>query len=502
MLFFAALLACASHADPDEPKAEKTGKKGKKKHGAESALVEWPAVPADLRAADEALMSGELAKVKTAAAARPLPQVGGAGAGNVLVVVLDTVRADHLGMYGYDRGTTPNLDRWAAGAHIWDNAETDAPWTLPAHASMFTGKTQREHAARSLGKDDDRKAAPLAASYVTIAERLQAAGYRTVGVAGNRAFLHPSFGVAQGFDAWIDEQPLDDSRKVPYTPADRIIPMALSAVAQADEHPLFLFVNLMDAHTPYKARVGYVKEPDKLKRASIPGNKGFRKVAEKLLSGGGPVDPAIAASWSEAYDAELRFEDEQLAKLLEATASFPHVFVLADHGEYLGEHGLVEHAKDVYEPVTHVPFLAKDARFPPGHDPALIQTHDLAWMVLGAAGLDDPGALRTDGLAVTELTYTLKKDLDADYGKRFDRIRRAYRIGPQKLILGTDGSSERYDLTKDPGELHPILGLPDLFEGVAEKWLAAHAEAPVVSAAESGPLGPDEEALKALGYAE
>lgn len=497
MLLFA-LSACGTGTPAPEPEADAEGPR----HGGRgSALVEWPPVPDALAAADAAIMTAELAKVKAAAASRPVPTVGGAPAGNVLVVVLDTVRADHLDVYGYPESTTPHLDRWAADAHIWDNAWTDAPWTLPAHASMFTGKTQREHGARSLGRDDDRKAAPLGEAQVTLAERLSAAGYRTVGVTGNRAFLHPSFGLSQGFDAWVNAQPGDDPRRVPYTPADRVVPMALAAVAQPDAHPLFLFVNLMDAHTPYKARAGYVKHPERLKRASIPGNRGFRKVAEKLLRGG-TLDPAVAASWVEAYDAELRFEDEQLGRLLDAAAGFAHVFVLADHGEYLGEHGLVEHAKDVYEPVVHVPFLAKDARFPPGHDPALVQTHDLAWMVLEAAGLADEGAEHTTDLAVSELCYTLKKDLDAPYGHRFDRIRRAFRLGSQKLILGTDGSHEAFDLAKDPHEVRPLAVIPGVFDGMEAAWLAAHPETPAVTAGESGPLGPDEEALKALGYAE
>ncbi len=490
-LLAVALAACASEPTPAAAPAP-----------GEDALVDWAPVPEALAASDAALMERELAAVAKAASARPIPLVEGRPALDILVVVLDTVRADHLGIYGYDRETTPRLDAWANDALVYENAWTDAPWTLPAHASMFTGKPQREHGARSVGLDDPRKGAPLGQQFSTIAERLQAAGYRTVAVTGNRAFLHPSFGLDQGFDAWVNAQPAADTRGVQYTPADRIRAMAEAALAQDDAHPLFLFVNFMDAHTPYKARRGYVREPALLRRATIPGNGGgFRKVATRLLKGG-TLSPEVQRSWVEAYDAELRFLDEHVGALL-AKARAPYSFVLADHGEYLGEHGLVEHAKDVYEPVLHVPFLAKSPAISAGREPRLVQTHDLAGMVLDAAGLPSADVDRTGEVAVSELYFTLKKDLESKaYGARFNRIRRAFRIGPHKLILGTDGTREAYDLAADPGELQPAAALPPLFDGLDERWLAEHPEAQVEPAGVSGGAGPDEEALRALGYVE
>lgn len=486
-----ALAACAGEPPPAAAPAP-----------AQDAQVDWPAVPRELADGDAALMERELAAVAKAASARPVPLVEGRPALDILVIVLDTVRADHLGVYGYDRDTSPQLDAWAAGARVYENAWTDAPWTLPAHASMFTGIPQRAHGARSVGLADPRKGAPLGQRFSTIAERLQAAGYRTVAVTGNRAFLHPSYGLDQGFDAWVNQQPAADTRAVPYTPADRILRMAEAALAQEDAHPLFLFVNFMDAHTPYKARRGYVREPALLHRATIPGNGGgFRKVATRLMKGG-TLSPEVQRSWVEAYDAELRFLDEHVGALL-SKARAPHTFVLADHGEYLGEHGLVEHAKDVYEPVLHVPFLVKSPASAPGRESRLLQTRDLAGMVLDAAGLPSGDVDRTAELAVSELTFTLKKDLESKaYGARFNRIRRAFRIGPHKLILGTDGTREAYDLAADPGELHPKAALPPIFDGLAERWLEAHphvAEEPPDAAV--GP-GPDEAALRALGYIE
>ncbi len=496
-LFFGSL-GCAGCAGSEEPRPAK----GVNTTAAGDGLVGWPPVPSTLLASDAGLLAGELAKVKAAAASRPVPSSAGGRAPDIVVIVLDTVRADHLGVYGYDRDTTPNLDAWAQAARVYENAWTDSPWTLPAHASMFTGKPEREHAARALPLTDVRKGAPLAESFSTVAERLQAAGWRTVAVTGNRAFLHPSFGLSQGFDAWVNEAPERDTRGVGYTPADRIRPMAEAVLAQADEHPLFLFVNFMDAHTPYVPRRGFVRSPELLRPASLPGNGGgFRRASAKLLQGG-RLDPDVQASWSEAYDAELRFLDLELGLLLQQVKA-PHVYILADHGEYLGEHSLVEHAKDVYEPVLHVPFLARAPDLAPGRDASLVQTHDLAWMVLSAAGLPHDDIERPDDLAVSELTLTLKKDLGARaYGARFNRTRRAFRVGAHKLILGTDGSRESFDLAADPAETHPFAALPPIFDGLAAAWLAAHPEQPVVGLGEGSGVGPDEEALRALGYVE
>ncbi len=486
------LLGCT----PDPPAAKKKPRDG------EAALVDWAPVPLPLAAADRTAMADAIRRVDAAAASRPLPTLGGgAPAPDIAIVVLDTVRADHLGTYGYDRDTSPRLDAWAQGATVFTRAYADGPWTLPAHASMFTGLPARTHAARSVGLDDPRKGAPLAESFYTVPERLRDAGYRTLGLAGNRAFLDPAYGLSQGFDAWLCETLAEDSRGLGYNAADRLLPMATTAAASA-RRPTLLFLNFMDAHTPYKPRRGYVKDPSKLVRKVIPGNKGARKVVTSLLKGGA-LDPRVQGSWVEAYDSEIRFLDEHLGTLFEELSAFEYVFVLADHGEYLGEHGLVEHAKDVYEPVIHVPFMVKGPGYTPGRDNRMVQSHDLAWMVLEAAGLPVPPEVeRTGEFAVSELHYTLKKDLtNKDYGARFNRVRRALVAGEHKLIVGSDGSRESYDLGVDPGELRPGAALEPPLDPLDAAWTAAHPETPLVPVGASAPE-PSDEQLRALGYVE
>jgi arylsulfatase A-like enzyme len=459
-------------------------------------LVDWSA---DLvvRQDDLRLLRGELARAPSVWEPPQKP--------DIVVIVLDTVRADHLGLYGYDRATTPKIDAWAAGARVYDRMQSNGAWTLPSHASLFTGKPIIAHGARGTPVGSDI-AAPLADKTPTVARALRQAGYRTAGIAANRAFLHPMWGLAQGFDVWLCQQLRFDAMRLPYTSGDRVTTMAKALLERPREEPLFLFLNYMDAHAPWIPRRGYVRDADAIRSTYLPYNGGWEAVTTALMAKG-TAPGAVQRAWKEAYDSELRFLDEQVGDLLQALPTLgigpeDYVFVLSDHGEYLGEHALVEHSKDVYESVLHVPLLIQGPGYAPGRDATPMQTQDVASLLLAAAGeppLD--GAVRTADLQVSELYWSRHKDLtNAQYGKRFDRIRRAFRVGAQKLILGSDGSREAYDLAEDPDELNPVTTarwVPGL-EARAEAWLAGQKLAP--EAKMTGPA--DVEALRSLGYVE
>ncbi|MDP2304472.1 MAG: sulfatase [Pseudomonadota bacterium] len=424
---------------------------------------------------------------------------------DIVVIVLDTVRADRMGVYGYDRTTTPRIDAWAADARVYDQMQSDGAWTLPSHASLFTGKPVIAHGAHGtpLGSD---LAAPLAERSQTVARSLREAGYRTAGIAANRGFLHSMWGLSQGFDLWMCEQLRLDRNRLPYITADRISALALALLGRPREAPLFLFLNYMDAHAPWIPRRGYVRDPSSIQPHLLPFRSSWESVTTRLLAEEGE-SPEARRAWGEAYDSELRFLDEQVGALLDALPSLgigpeDYVFILSDHGEYLGEHALIEHSKDVYEQVLHVPLLVKGPGYVAGRDPRAIQTHDVASLILAAAGQPPlPGAQHTTDLQVSEVYWSRHKDLrDPSYGRRFDRIRRAFRLGPQKLIVGTDGTREAYDLGADPGELASQLGaawVPEL-EARALAWVGGQVAAP--EARMTGPT--DLEALRALGYVE
>lgn len=427
------------------------------------------------------------------------------GKPDIVLIVLDTVRADHLGVYGYDRETSPRLDAWAEQARVYDDVVADAPWTLPSHASLFTGRPSRSHGARGTppGKG---VAAPLPPGTETVASALQMSGYRTMGIAANEAFLARTWGLDQGFDLWLCDGLVDDAYRTPYVTADRITALAREALGRPRPAPLFLFLNYMDAHTPWIPRREYVRDPAAIDRRYLPDGRGWDRSIERLLAER-TLDPAAQRAWVEAYDAGIRYADDHLGRLL---ADLPnlgigpedYVFIVSDHGEYLGEHDLVEHSKDVYEPVLRVPLLVRGPGYPPGRDATPVQLHDLATWILTAAGqapldrAEPPGDLR-----VAEEYYARRRDLsNSAYGHRFNRVRRAFYQGFHKLILGSDGSREAYDLAADPGELQSLVDaawVPAL-EARANAWLEATPEAAEVSLDKGANL----EALRSLGYVE
>lgn len=464
-------------------------------------LVRWRPDP-EARARDLRQLIGASGRIAEAWKPEPGP--------DILVIVLDTVRADHLGVYGYDRETSPRLDAWAQDARVYDRVMADAPWTLPSHASLFTGRWPISHGARGLtpeqagGADIRGFAAPLARGAHTVARALRARGYLTAGIAANRAFLERTWGLDQGFGMWFCEGFGPDRRKLPYPTADRVTAVTRAFLERPRRAPLFLFVNYMDAHTPWLPREGYVRDPGAIDRRVLPEGRRWEEVSVGLLADR-ELEDTTRRAWVEAYDSELRFLDEHLAELLDALPALgideqDYVFILADHGEYLGEHHLVEHSKDVYDTVLHVPLLVRGPGYTAGRDAIPLQHHDLAGMILAAAGLGPlPGAQPTGDLQVAELYGTRKKDLHHPrYGERFERVRRAYRVGEHSMVLGSDGSEEFYDLAADPGQLRPLTEPPwaAAMRARARDWLAAVPVAPLAGI--EGPV--NVEALRALGY--
>ena len=192
----------------------------------------------------------------------------------IVLVVCDTLRADHLTVYGYERPTSPVLERLAAEATVYTRFQASAPWTLPSHASMFTGLEPAEHGARTLSAEElielqeqgwqgQNNAAPLAARHTTLAEHFREKGWATAAIVANTAYLDPRFGVAQGFEHY-------DRRRGDVTD------MTTRALAWIDAHreePFFLVLNLMDTHRPYNTRP----------RADLPDRSGEGNLLKRLV---------------------------------------------------------------------------------------------------------------------------------------------------------------------------------------------------------------------------
>ncbi len=358
---------------------------------------------------------------------------------NVLLVTLDTVRADRVGCYGARGVETPALDRLAREGVRFAQASSPVPLTLPAHASILTGLLPPAHGLRNNG------AGALPDGPPTLATTLAAAGYRTAAFVGSFV-LDRRFGLARGFERYDDAIPRG-SGAAPALEAERrgdaVVDGALAWLeaerTAKDARPFFLWVHLYDAHAPYE-----------------------------------PPSPFRERHAGRPYEGEVAFADAQVGRLLDALdrlafAATTVVAVTADHGEALGEHGELTHGFFLYEPTLRVPLLLRA----PGTLPAgkLIATPvglvDLAPTVAALAGArfapgqsSENAAAAQAALAGRDLSAQLRAgaepppaDLYAEthYPEVFGWSRlAALRRRDRKYIDAP--YSELYDLRRDPGE--------------------------------------------------
>lgn len=251
---------------------------------------------------------------------------------NVLLITLDTTRADRIGAYGYSAAETPNLDRLAGEGVLFEHCITPSAFTLPSHSSIMTGLYPPHHGVRLNGTT------ALSDTNTTLAEQLSSRGYRTGAFAG--AFvLDGRWGLAQGFEHYDDDFKLGQDQQLDLArvqrPANLVTDAALKWLQQDQSRPFFAWLHFYDAHTPY--------EPPEPYRARF-GSRG--------LSG--------------AYDGEIAFTDSQIGRLLDWIESQKLrentiIVVVADHGEGLGSHGEGEHGFYVYDYAVRVPLIM---RFP------------------------------------------------------------------------------------------------------------------------------------------
>jgi arylsulfatase A-like enzyme len=307
-----------------------------------------------------------------------------AGTPNVVLIILDTVRAASLSLYGYEKETTPELSRWGRSGVVFDQAISTAPWTLPSHASLFTGRLPPEFSADWL--------TPLDTQWPTLAEVLRDRGYRTGGFVANLIYATWEHGLGRGFDHYED-YPLSIGMFFRHTvpgrmltevrrlrnligtdqvpgrkSAERIGQDFLRWVDRDSTRPFFAFLNYYDAHDPY-----------------LPPQVYFRKFAgrerERQLSPlrrRGPFVPADRLTADElaleiaAYNGAIAYLDAELGKLFTALENRgllqrTLIIVTSDHGEEFGEHGVLFHGHTLYRQTLHVPLLMLGAGLiPPG----------------------------------------------------------------------------------------------------------------------------------------
>ena len=319
---------------------------------------------------------------------------------NVLLVVLDTVRADHLGAYGYHRATSPNLDALAAEGVLFENAFAAAPWTLPSHASIFTGLhatthgTGWEHPRLSDGRANIGEA--ITYDFHTLAEELGERGYQTMG-ASEKSWLSYDAGLTQGFENYYDYSITslqgrmflsrikrflhrDNTNNAPFPRTTdkggaRVVATALDWLAddrvRDPKRPFFLFMNLNEAHHPYLPPLEYWPHflPDGVAlEDTLPDRLPADPMDEhRIMLGNLELTPENAATYQSLYDAEILYEDMLLGRLFDGLQEMglteeTVIIVVADHGEEFGEIGTrVGHQLALTDSLIHVPLIM---RFP------------------------------------------------------------------------------------------------------------------------------------------
>ena len=316
---------------------------------------------------------------------------------DVVLISLDTLRADRLSLYGYSRRTSPNLDRWAERhAMVFENAISTAPWTLPSHASMLTGVDAVRH---GVNYED-----PVPEALVTVAEQLRDAGYVTLAVTGG-GYLDPEFGLLQGFERVhsTDERASDDG-------LERNVDRALDWLEEERPAPLFLLFHTYEAHGPFRAREPYYTEfggdPELIgektvrsKKARLAAADGYR-TRTRFYAVGREMEESDWQEVDRRYDAGVAYLDAQIGRLLEALEQRGRellVIVTSDHGEALGEKDLAAHAY-LYDFNLRVPMLVRL----PGEQGVGVRVErqvsiiDVAPTILDVLGLAG-GANRPDG---------------------------------------------------------------------------------------------------------
>jgi arylsulfatase A-like enzyme len=373
---------------------------------------------------------------------------------NIILISLDTLRADHLGCHGYNRDTSPNIDDFSLGAVLFENCIASSSWTLPSHASVFTGLHPSVH-----GAEVHPWGPPFADSETTLAELARERGYLTAAYTEG-LFVSASLGFAQGFELYSDGK----LAEFPLHCAEVTFNDALQWLKTYGKLPFLLFVHTYQPHDPY-----------------TPPRR-FGEMFVKDYAQSGRVRPREVRSEEDKircealYDGEIAYTDEVLGDFLERLEETQllqntTIVVFSDHGEEFWEHGGIEHGVTLYDEVLHVPLIVKLAgeNPPSGRVARQVSLTDLYATVAELLGADDANPPDCESLLPL-----MRPERRAEYGRKFvvsqvchrDTVlqsmmpewrRRSIRTDTEKYIkFEKEQTEELYDLAGDPGEKNDV----------------------------------------------
>jgi arylsulfatase A-like enzyme len=359
---------------------------------------------------------------------------------NVVVYVVDCLRADHVGAYGYPLGTTPNLDALADDGVLLSNLTSCAPWTKPSTACLFTSLLPTFHQARTV---DDA----LARERTTVAEVFRDAGYSTVAWVANPVIDPRVFFFDQGFDRWVDLRSFDERARRENihdieTDAAEITRRVVPWLEEHRKETFFLYLHSLDLHFGYQPRPPF---------------------DAKFVS----RDSTGLERDRQLYDNELAYNDAEIGKLVAELKRLglyddTLLFVTSDHGEEFGEHGATRHGKTLFQQALHIPGILKlpDSRHRGRRPGALASNIDAAPTLLALAGVDVPEEFQG-----RSLLDVIEKNVARTDRRVFSEVVApnfvSYAVRDQRYkhvkTLVPDLSASLFDLEADPGETRNLL---------------------------------------------
>jgi len=345
---------------------------------------------------------------------------------NVVFITLDTVRADHLHCYGNEKIKTPNIDSLAANGVLFDKAVTQAPLTLPSHASMFTGTNPNVHHVRDTG------GFILQPSSTTLATVLQKQGWNTAAFVSAFVFKK-KIGFNQGFSVYDDQMPSGTNGESSIRNAKDTVDHALTWLNAQSRQPFFVWLHFYDAHQPY------VPPPAEFQR-QYPGN---------------------------IYDAEIAFMDQQVGRFLDAVkqkspAQKTLIVLLADHGESLGDHGEYQHGIFLYDSTIRIAWLMTGPGIPAGvRISQQARTIDVLPTILDLLGGKASAAVQGTSMVPAfhgkqvPTRYSYEETMYPVFTMNWAGLRG---IHTADWMYVRAPKPELYDLKSDPGELNNVIG--------------------------------------------
>ena len=378
-----------------------------------------------------------------------------AGAPNLVLVMVDTLRADHLGTYGYARGTSPGLDGLAASGAVFERVHSAASWTVPSVATVFTGVPAEAHRCCAFSTEDGLQT-ELHVEHETLAERLSAEGYQTLGYLKGSAITDRGGNLEQGFDEF---QILDVTEPNHLTSAEELADKAISVFeARGDDAPpLFLYLHFMDPHTIYEAPVPWVGTWSQVEGSTIEGTD---EVLSAFNAGSDAPSDADVDRLVGLYDEEVAYWDSELTRVLAAVESSglgpdTYVVVLSDHGEAFGEHDNYLH-NHVYQENIRVPWIVVGPDVQAQRVTDLVHHLDVAPTLLALLGLE-----RSEQWTGRDVSPLL-------HGGSVERGPLLTGMQVQHVLVGDDdvafarysarGERMLFDLAADPDETQDLAG--------------------------------------------